>query len=424
MRGGSLACVAFALVLAGCGAPEETTGGGGGSGSVWIQTDIAGADIDGDGRTDIVTTATLQPSAGVSDGTLKVYRQTAPNAFVASQIQVGRTPWRVQIADINGDGALDLLVLDVVGGATANDDVLYLLLQDANSRGRFLPPRVVAAGLAANDFVVTDANLDFAPDLVIAGVPGGGTGAAQYLQTPSNRGSFAAPTTLALAGRVQEVSAGDFGGSGRADLVAYAVLDSSPGSNAPGQLVVAASTLFAAPGSNAFFFTPATVLASTVGVNAQTIEVADVDGNGLQDVVVCFTPISAAFQPKISVVLQALLTPPAVVETSIASLSGLDGFVVADLDGDGLPDIATTGVFPAGSPGTVRSRTNLLAPLVTGRYVHTAAIDMPVAMSRIGAADVDGDGLNDLLLLGDGNRAFVMVQSATARGTFGAPRQL
>jgi hypothetical protein len=236
------------------------------------------------------------------------------------------------------------------------------------------------------------------------------------------RGTFDAPTVLPLAGRVTRVASGDVAASGRADLVSYAVLDT--GADAPGQLVVNYSTLVSGVGSRTFFLTPGRVMASQVGLSAQAIAVVDVDANGLADIVTCFTPVSTAFEPRISVVLQRPLNQIEVVDTSIANLSGLDGFVVADLNGDGSPDVATTGSFSAGSTNTVRSRTNLLAPTVTGRYVQTAAIDMPVAMSRIGAADVDGDGLNDLLLLGDSNRAFVMYQSFVLRGTFGAPRQL
>jgi hypothetical protein len=421
MRGGWLACVAIAAALAGCGAAEETSGGGTTS-SAWIQTDIAGADLDGDGRTDVVTIATLQQSFGVSDGTLKIYRQATPGSFVASTIRVGSFPWRLKIRDVNGDGAPDLLVLDVIGGSGANDDVLYLLLQDRNNRGSFLAPRVVASGLSASDFVVTDANLDIAPDIVTAGVPGGGDGAAQYLQSLVSRGTFQAPSLLGLAGRVQSVVAGDVGGSGRLDLVTYSILDASATANSPGQLVVAYSTLFDAAGSSSFYLTPGRVMASHVGVNAQAIAVADIDGNALQDIVVCFTAVSSAFQPKISVVLQRVLGQLEVVDTSLASLSGLDSFVIADIVGDGRLDVATTGSYLVGS--TRRSRTNLLAPTVAGRYAQTAAIDMPVPMSRISAIDVDGDTLTDLILLGEGNRAFVMFQSAASRGTFSAPRQL
>jgi hypothetical protein len=290
MRSAWLAGVTLAAALVACGGPDETSGGGTTS-SAWIQTDLAGADLDGDGRNDIVTIATLQQSFGVSDGTLKIYRQTTPGAFVASTIRLGSFPWRLKISDVNGDGAPDLLVLDVIGGSGANDDVLYLLLQDVNNRGRFLAPRVVASGLSANDFVVTDANLDIAPDIVTAGVPGGGDGAAQYLQIPTARGTFEAPSVLNLAGRPQRVAAGDVGGSLRADLVAYSILDTSASANSPGQLVVAYSTLFDAAGTSAFYLTPGRVMATNVGVNAQAIAVTDVDGNALQDIVVCFTAV-------------------------------------------------------------------------------------------------------------------------------------
>src|SRR5512145_2976426 len=320
MRSGWLACVAMAAVLAGCGSPDETSSGGTSS-SLWIQTDLAGTDLDGDGRTDIVTIATLQQSFGVSDGWLKVYRQTTPGTFAASTIRIGSFPWRLKISDVNGDGAPDLLVLDVIGGSGANDDVLYLLLQDINNRGRFLAPRAVASGLSASDFVVTEVNLDAAPDLVTAGRPGGGDGAAEYLQIPTARGTFEEPSVLDLAGRAQRVVAADVGGSGREDLVAYSILDTSATANSPGQLVVAYSTLFDAAGTSAFYFTPARVMATNVGVNAQAIAVTDVDGNALADIVVCFTAVSSSFQPKISVVLQRALGQLEVVDTSLASLS-------------------------------------------------------------------------------------------------------
>ena len=78
----------LAAALAGCGSPDETSGDSSTS-SLWIQTDLAGADLDSDGRTDIVTIATLQQSFGVNEGTLKIYRQTTPGAFVASTIRIG-----------------------------------------------------------------------------------------------------------------------------------------------------------------------------------------------------------------------------------------------------------------------------------------------------------------------------------------------
>jgi hypothetical protein len=418
-----VASVALAVAIAGCGGGDSNNNNGGSTG-VWVQTDIAGVDIDGDGRTDIVTIAMLQQSFGVSDGYLKIYRQTTPGVFVTSQITVGKYPWRVRIADVNGDGAPDILVLDVVGGSGANDDVLYLILQNPNARGTFQAPRAIATGLAANDFLVTDVNLDNAPDILTAGIPGGGAGVAQYLQRLTDRGTFDAPTTLGIAGFPSVLGVGDIGLTGRRDLVAYSILDRSVAANSPGQLVVAYSTLLAGVGSQAYYLTPGKVMMSQVGLNPQRAEVVAVDRDGRNDAVVCFTPISTAFKARISTAMQRVLGQFTVVDSDISALKGIDTCVVADLNGDGRPDVATTGFYPDGSPSVVKSRVNILAPTNAGAYAPTQAIDMPVAMSRIGAADVDGDGLIDLLLLGDSNRAYVMLQSSSNKGTFFPPRLL
>src|SRR5512138_3376901 len=96
--------LALSLALAGCIDPGESTDSGSGSAS-WVQTDIAGADIDGDGRTDVITLAARQPASGTAEGVLKLYRQTSSGGFIASQVLIGVRPWRLKIADVNGDGA-------------------------------------------------------------------------------------------------------------------------------------------------------------------------------------------------------------------------------------------------------------------------------------------------------------------------------
>lgn len=413
MRLRSLVGIVVLALAAACGGGDEQSV----LGSLWVQTDIAGADIDGDGRADVVTVAMLQQRFGVSDGYLKIYRQLTPGAFSAQQIVIGRYPWRVAVADIDGDGAPDLLVLDVIGGSGVNDDVLYLLLQDPNNRGRFLAPRVIASGLSTYDFTVTDVNDDGVPDIVIAGGADGRNGVQWLVQNRLRRGTFQAPTTFVMPGRAANLTAADLDGDGRADLVTYSVLDFSVAANSPGLIVAA----YALPGGG--YGTPFT-LAPQLGLNAQIVRVADVDGNGLPDILVAFTAISTSFRAKLTVLLQTVNGRFTAVDTTLANLSGLDGFVVADLNGDNRPDVATTGFFPVGSPTTVRSHTNLLVPIDAGAYGVAAVLDMPVPMDRINAVDINGDGLNDLILLGDTNRAFVMLQSAASPGTFAAPRQL
>ena len=109
------------------------------------------------------------------------------------------------------------------------------------------------------------------------------------------------------------------------------------------------------------------------------------------------------------------------VDTSLSGVNGIDGGVVADLNGDGRPDFASVGFYPVGSPSTVNSSLNIFHQSGGGAFNLAATMAMPISSSRLAAGDVNGDGLNDLLVLGPDNRVLVLFQSATARGSFMAP---
>ncbi len=110
-------------------------------------------------------------------------------------------------------------MLDVIGGSSSNNDVLYLLLQDPANLGRFVAPRAIASGRATYDLTIADINRDGAPDITI---PGGGDEAQFLMQSEGQRGTFQPLTTLALPGRATQVSSGDPNGDGLVDLVFYA----------------------------------------------------------------------------------------------------------------------------------------------------------------------------------------------------------
>jgi hypothetical protein len=76
-----------------------------------VLTDIAGADIDGDGRSDVASVAMLNSGSGLYNGYVDIRRQNAAGTFTAyDRYAVGRYPWRVEIGDIDGDGAPDLVI--------------------------------------------------------------------------------------------------------------------------------------------------------------------------------------------------------------------------------------------------------------------------------------------------------------------------
>jgi hypothetical protein len=66
----------------------------------------------------------------------------------------------------------------------------------------------------------------------------------------------------------------------------------------------------------------------------------------------------------------------------------------------------------------------VLVPTGSGSYGLAAVYELGVTISRITAADLDGDGRNDLVLLGGDDLAYVMLQSAGAPGSFLPARPL
>ena len=122
-------------------------GGGGGEGDeswlypLTVATDVVVRDVDGDGRNDVLTLEQLSRSASQKEGRLLVYRQAVAGAFAAPDVYVvGTYPWRLVVADLDGDGADDLLVTDV------EEFNAWVLRQARDNRGHFGAASLLADG--------------------------------------------------------------------------------------------------------------------------------------------------------------------------------------------------------------------------------------------------------------------------------------
>jgi hypothetical protein len=410
-----LAIVATATLLAACG---------GGSDSsfelppFWVQTDIAAADLDGDGRADVASVAMLAATTPKAQGYLRIWRQTSPGSFAFSQYLVGAYRWRVIITDIDGDAAPDLLVLDVNGPNRENIGRLWLLRQDPAVRGVFLAPQLVYTMPAVTyHMAVVDADRDGAPDIVLSAGLGGSEGATLLLQDSARRGTFREPTALAFPGRAGAVGVGDVDGDGLPDLAFYAtVATGSP--TATGYTVL----LYGQPSGG--FGNPLAGLSPQVGLNSELVRIVDSNADGRADVLTVFLQQSTDYNSKITVLVQTAPGAFAGVDSTLGTLRGRDGFVVADLNHDGRADIGVTGFYPTGTPTVVRADTSLLFPIGGGAFGVATIYAMPMSTDRIAAADLDGDGYIDLILQGGENQAYVMQQAANAPGAFFPPRAL
>ena len=411
-----LTCVvAAAVLMSSCGG----SGGGGDGGDeilpLWVPTDVAVVDLNGDGRNDVLTLKHVILSETRREGRLQVWLQTGAGTFAPPETYVvGIYPWRFALGDVNSDGALDIVVAD------PDADAAWVLLQASGRTGRFDSPRQVVDQVSTDEAYVADLNGDDAADIVIDDSARASNRLVVLLQNSSMPGSFAPPMDIPMSGTTGGVTAADVDANGFADLLSWEY--TTGGDHTPqGELAV----IWQRGGE----LGSVTALPRQTGVNVRRLAILDYDGDGRQDLFAYFTPWSADYRAMLTVVLQTgtVGSFAAPVTTSLGDIRGIDDAVFADLNDDGRPDAAVAGFFPVGSPSRVESRVNLFIQVGGGAFAPSAMIEAPSGTSRITAGDVDADGRTDLVILAgeeQGVRCLVLVQSHGAPGEFAAPRPL
>lgn len=410
------------LLVAGCG-------GGGSFGDslfpLWVETDVRVVDIDGDGRADVLTLAMLGTGMGQDEGVLTVRRQTSPGAYTAPRAySVGIYPWKFAVGDIDGDGAPDVVVVDA-GGASSSTGTIWMLRQDPANRGNFLAPqRLMETRRVPEALAIGDLNGDGVPDVMVATPPlAGGKGATILPQSPAQRGTFAAPVLIALPDDAYTGAIGDLNGDGRQDIVLrYAVSVTNY------VYTTALVALYQRPDGT--FTAPAELPSTQTGINSRLLAIADLNGDGAGDIVEFFTRASGDYGHRITALVQDRATGAFTRrDTSLAGIEGIDGAAIADLNGDGSPDVAIVGAYPVGTPAfgegpDIESTLNILLHDGAGGFNLSLSRHSPVPASRLGVGDLDGDGRNDIVGFGSWNhvaQTYRMLQSPTAPGTFLAP---
>ena len=328
---------------------------------------VAIADINGDGKPDIIctkecsyisTTCTVSSLLGNGDGTFQA-EQTISTIF---------DPAFPVIADVNGDGKPDVLCSYYKGIAC------WL----GNGDGTFqTPPLTKALPNWPVQLAVGDINGDGKPDLVT-----GYSGGTRVIAMVGNgNGTFQNPTTigtLAVAPVGRTVLA-DLDGDGNLDVVVGAW-----GTNGIG-------AQFMMGNGNGTFKSP-----QTLGPGRYTarVAVADVNGDGRPDIIafpgyganaafvgVCWLGNgNGTFQAGKTFTLNDRYNRPG-------------GCSVADINGDGMPDLVLCS-------GTVAYSGKLSYMLGNGDGTFQAQKTLPTDAepSSSAVADLNGDGVPDLVV--------------------------
>lgn len=174
---------------------------------------IAAADLDADGRLDLVTA-----HAGCPTGVVEVRFGTGGGAFTPPEsLLAGCGPTALAIADLDSNGAPDLVVAFHGAGEV---QVLLGQMSAGAPSGAFVPMAPLPAGTAPLDLVVEDLDANGRLDVATIGEWGASPGTAiLYASEPAGPGiSFGSPRLYASA-TGDRLAAADLDGDGDADLI-------------------------------------------------------------------------------------------------------------------------------------------------------------------------------------------------------------
>ena len=355
------------------------------------------------GHTSVIATSTVTYYRADNPGYLKSYLSTGAGSFATPTLTPdGNDPLYLASADLTGTGLLDVV------SASYDDGTLSVFLNSSSTPGTFGSPLILSSP-GASQVAIGDMNNDGLEDLVSADF-----NVSLFIQT--SPGTFAAPVSL-YSGGANWVAVGDLNHDGIADVAL---------ADAVGVKIL----LHTGAASSATYAAPVAVFTQSVvpGVSgANLVAIADVNGDGFDDLIIT-DPGPVGSPPTVNILLQNASSPgtfAAPVSYPLSARSNPQSLVVADVNGDGKPDIVVGG----------SSEVNVLLQSATSPGTFAAAASYPVTnASEIAIADVNGDGLVDIIVpVGVShppvngvytNNPGVLLQVAGAAGTFGAEQDL
>lgn len=306
-------------------------------------------DLNGDGRDDV---AIGQLGCGI-----EIFLQNASGQLVSSTYLPAVESYLIRMRDMNGDGRLDL-----VGGGAASQLAVWLQQASGNMGA---PSRHDFGAAQLMDLDIGDVNGDGRPDIVA--LQSSHTVAVFAQQAD---GSFGSPANRLITDTPMDALAvGDINGDGREDIVFTRWWGEAPGmllQDASGNLGAAAN------------------LPRTGAIGSDAVEIVDVDGDGRKDVVV-------RGDGNFAVSLQQAGGAPGTFSVlhggTSAGQFNPQSLAVGDINGDGRPDLVSTGIAVALNRGNAVSAQALSSKSPVVRALSGREVFKSIATSTSRARD-------------------------------------
>jgi FG-GAP-like repeat len=279
------------------------------------------------------------------------------------------------VSDLNGDGRGDVVSFQAGTSGPATMAVYYQTAQGQLNGPVLTDPRPDLPSIQR--MAVGDLNNDGKADVLLTGqcfCPGFQGRIVVYYQHLTNGTLIKGPILIPSANNASYAAIGDLNADGRNDLVV----------DGEGRLFIYYQLSNGTLG-------PAVIYDKLVGLHRGLMKIADIDGDGDKDIVV-----QNDYRQFAVIKQDSSVTPPFLANTpeyyNVATI--FDDFAIGDLNGDGKNDVVVATevlvLFIQNPSGTLNPPITIPSP---------AASVLP----GVEIADINRDGLNDLLREGDRN---------------------
>jgi hypothetical protein len=362
------------------------------------------ADVNGDGKPDLLVGSNCATNANPcpADGVISVLLGNGDGTFQAAVTydSGGNGYPAIAVADVNGDGKPDLLLAS--GSCASYAGCVTVLL--GNGDGTFQTAVAYnSGGQGADSIAVADVNGDGKPDLLVAN---GCIAACPTLPTEADGsvgvllgngdGTFQSAVTYDSGGQnTDAIGVADLRGDGKLDV---AVVSCGPSAGIPdcgqGDGVV---SILLGNGDGTF---QAAVPYNSGAISPRSVSIADLKGDGIPDLVVngCVTP--GCLQDGALAVLLGNGDGTFQAAVTYDSGFGTGAIAVADVNGDGKPDLIAVDYCTSYLSSCPTSAfVGVLLGNGDGTFQTPLFFESGANPASLAVQDVNGDGKPDVLVV-------------------------